>query len=290
MTHARAVAMMIVVTLLWSIAGVVTRWLDGTGPFEMTFWRSAANALSLVVLLSLLRGPAPLWRSLRDGGRALWLSGVCWCVMFTAFMLALTLTSVANVLVTMALAPLFTALAARAALGHRLAPRTWLAIALAGAGIAWMYGHELQGGRHLLGTVVALAVPLAAAVNWTLIQSLRGSDSAADMLPAVLLGALLSSAIMLPLAWPLQASTHDVGLLSMLGLVQLAVPCLISVATARVLPAPEISLLALLEVLFGVAWVWLFTSEAPTPAVITGGALVLLTLAAHEAVGLLRRR
>jgi drug/metabolite transporter (DMT)-like permease len=289
-THGRAVALMLLVTLLWSIAGVVTRWLDGTGPFEMTFWRSAANALSLIVLLSLLRGPVPLWRSLRDGGRALWLSGVCWCVMFTAFMLALTLTSVANVLVTMALAPLFTALAARAALGHRLAPRTWLAIALAGAGIAWMYGHELQGGRHLLGTVVALAVPLAAAVNWTLIQSLRGKDSAADMLPAVLLGAVLSSSIMLPLAWPLQASTHDVGLLAMLGLVQLAVPCLISVVLARVLPAPEISLLALLEVLFGVAWVWLFTNEAPTPAVITGGALVLLTLAAHEAVGLLQRR
>jgi drug/metabolite transporter (DMT)-like permease len=290
MTHGRAVALMLLVTLLWSIAGVVTRWLDGTGPFEMTFWRSAANALSLVVLLSLLRGPSTLWRSLRGGGRALWLSGLCWCVMFTAFMLALTLTTVANVLVTMALAPLFTALAARAALGHRLAPRTWLAIALAGAGIAWMYGHELQGGRHLLGTVVALAVPLAAAVNWTLIQSLRGSDSAADMLPAVLLGAVLSSSIMLPLAWPLQASTHDVGLLAMLGLVQLAVPCLISVVLARVLPAPEISLLALLEVLFGVAWVWLFTNEAPTPAVITGGALVLLTLAAHEALGLLQRR
>jgi drug/metabolite transporter (DMT)-like permease len=290
MTHGRAVALMLLATLLWSIAGVVTRWLDGTGPFEMTFWRSAANALSLVVLLSLLRGPATLWRALRGAGRVLWLSGLCWCVMFTAFMLALTLTSVANVLVTMALAPLFTALAARIALGHRLAPRTWVAIALAGAGIAWMYGHELQGGRHLLGTAVAVAVPLAAAVNWTLIQSLRGNDAAPDMLPAVLIGALLSSAIMLPLAWPLQASLHDVGLLSMLGLVQLAVPCLISVAAARAMPAPEISLLALLEVLFGVAWVWLFTSEAPTPAVITGGALVLLTLAAHEAVGLLQRR
>jgi drug/metabolite transporter (DMT)-like permease len=237
-----------------------------------------------------LRGPATLWRALRGAGRVLWLSGLCWCVMFTAFMLALTLTSVANVLVTMALAPLFTALAARIALGHRLAPRTWVAIALAGAGIAWMYGHELQGGRHLLGTAVAVAVPLAAAVNWTLIQSLRGNDAAPDMLPAVLIGALLSSAIRLPLAWPLQASLHDVGLLSMLGLVQLAVPCLISVAAARAMPAPEISLLALLEVLFGVAWVWLFTSEAPTPAVITGGALVLLTLAAHEAVGLLQRR
>lgn len=288
-THGRAVAAMVAVTLMWSIAGVVTRWLDGTAPFEMTFWRSAANAVALVVLLSLLRGPATLWRALREGGRALWLSAVCWCTMFTAFMLALTLTTVANVLVTMALAPLFTALAARFALGHKLAARTWVAIVLAGAGIAWMYGHELQGGRHLLGTLVALAVPIAAAVNWTLIQSLRGQSDAPDMLPAVLLGALLSSAIMLPLAWPLSASAHDIGLLSMLGLVQLAIPCLISVTVARVLSAPEISLLALLEVLFGVAWVWLGANEAPTAAVLGGGALVLLALAGNEALALKQR-
>ena len=289
LTHGRAVVAMVAVTLMWSIAGVVTRWLDGSAPFEMTFWRSAANALALLVLLSLLRGPATLWRSLREGGRALWLSGACWAVMFTAFMLALTLTSVANVLVTMALAPLFTALAARFALGHRLAARTWVAIVLAGAGIAWMYGHELQGGRHLLGTVVALAVPIAAAVNWTLIQSLRGQADAPDMLPAVLLGALLSSAVALPLAWPLAASAHDVGLLSMLGLVQLAIPCLISVTVARVLSAPEISLLSLLEVLFGVAWVWLGANEAPSVAVLGGGALVLLALAGNEALALRSR-
>jgi drug/metabolite transporter (DMT)-like permease len=288
-THGHAVAAMVAVTLMWSIAGVVTRWLDGTAPFEMTFWRSAANAVALVVLLSLLRGPATLWRALREGGRALWLSAVCWCTMFTAFMLALTLTTVANVLVTMALAPLFTALAARFALGHKLAARTWVAIVLAGAGIAWMYGHELQGGRHLLGTLVALAVPIAAAVNWTLIQSLRGQADAPDMLPAVLLGALLSSTIMLPLAWPLSASAHDIGLLSMLGLVQLAIPCLISVTVARVLSAPEISLLALLEVLFGVAWVWLGANEAPSVAVLGGGALVLIALAGNEALALKQR-
>ena len=288
-SHGRAVTVMLAATLMWSIAGVVTRWLDGTAPFEMTFWRSAANAVSLVVLLSLWRGPGWLTQQLRQGGRALWLSGACWCVMFTAFMLALTLTTVANVLVTMALAPLFTALAARITLGHRLATRTWVAIVLAGAGIGWMYGHELQGGRHLLGTAVAVAVPVAAAVNWTLIQSLRGREGAPDMLPAVLLGALLSAAIALPLAWPLQASAHDVAWLSMLGLVQLAIPCLLSVMVGRVLSAPEISLLGLLEVLFGVAWVWLGAGEAPTAAVLGGGALVLVALAANEALALRSR-
>jgi drug/metabolite transporter (DMT)-like permease len=289
MTHGRALVLMLLATLMWSIAGVVTRWLDGARGFEITFWRSAANAAALVVLLSWRRGPRVLAASLRNGGRALWLSGLCWCVMFTAFMMALSLTTVANVLVTMALAPLFTALMARIALGHRLATRTWGAIALAAAGIAWMYGQELQGGRHLLGTLVAVAVPIAAAVNWTLIQSLRDKIEASDMLPAVLIGALLSAAITLPLSWPLQASPHDIGLLALLGVVQLAIPCLISVVVARTLPAPEISLLALLEVVFGVAWAWLGADEAPTAAVLGGGALVLAALAGHELLALRQR-
>jgi drug/metabolite transporter (DMT)-like permease len=289
MTHGRVVALMLLATLMWSIAGVVTRWLDGTAGFEMTFWRSAANALALVVLLSWLRGPARLWGSLRAGGRALWLSGLCWSVMFTAFMLALTLTTVANVLVTMALAPLFTALLARAALGHRLAARTWGAIVLAGAGIAWMYGQELQGGKHLLGTLVAVAVPVAAAINWTVIQSLRGKSEAPDMLPAVLIGALISAGVALPMAWPLHASLHDVGWLALLGVFQLAIPCLISVVVARTLPAPEISLLALIEVVFGVAWAWLGANETPTAAVLGGGALVLVALAGNELLALRTR-
>jgi drug/metabolite transporter (DMT)-like permease len=289
MSHGRAVALMVLATLMWSIAGVVTRWLDGAQGFEVTFWRSAFNALALILLLGAMRGPSAVLRSLRGGGRALWLSGICWSVMFTAFMLALSLTTVANVLVTMALAPLLTALMARIALGHRLATRTWCAIAVAGAGIAWMYGQELQGGRHLLGTLVALAVPVAAAINWTVIQSLRNKSEAPDMLPAVLIGALISASITLPLAWPLQASLHDVGWLALLGVFQLAIPCLMSVVVARTLPAPEISLLALLEVVFGVSWAWLGANETPTAAVLSGGALVLVALAGNELLALRAR-
>jgi drug/metabolite transporter (DMT)-like permease len=288
---------MVAVTLMWSIAGVVSRWLDGgASGFEITFWRSVFNALALVALLLALRGPARLWATLKTGGRALWLSGLCWSVMFTAFMVALTLTSVANVLVTMALGPLFTALLSRAALGHRLAPRTWAAIALAGIGIAWMHGSGVQGGdaRHWLGVAVALAVPMAGAINWTLLQHLKSRVAAGaeaeDMLPAVLLGALISAALMLPLAWPLQATPHDVGWLALLGVVQLAIPCLLAVAAARVLSGPEISLLALLEVVFGVAWAWLGAGEAPQASVLGGGALVLLALAGNELLALRRAR
>lgn len=294
MSHRHAVWLMVCVTLMWSIAGIVTRHLDSARGFEVTFWRSLFNALALLLMLGALQGPARLWCTLRGGGRPLWVSGLCWCVMYTAFMVAITLTTVANVLVTMALAPLFTALAARMALGHRLALRTWGAIVVAGAGIGWMYGAELVGGdaRHLLGTAVALCVPVAAAINWTLLQHLYRHPAAEpppDMLAPVLLGALLSAALTLPLALPLSASPHDLGLLALLGVVQLAIPCLLAVRVASVLSAPEVSLLGLLEVVFGVLWVWLGTDESPSAAVLGGGLLVLGALAANEVLALRRR-
>ena len=104
--------------------------------------------------------------------------------MFTAFMVAITMTTVANVLVTMAIAPLLTALMARVVLGQRLPARTWAAIVAAGLGIAWMYVHEVarRAMRAMLaGIAVALGVPIAAAINWTVIQQSR--DGRADLLP-----------------------------------------------------------------------------------------------------------
>ena len=283
MTHRRAVALMVLVTLLWSIAGVVTRHLDAARSFEVTFWRSLFTALALAVALTALRGPA-LWSTLLRSCRVLWASGLCWAVMFTAFMVSLTLTTVANVLVTMAIGPMLTAIFSRVFLGRQLPLRTWLAIVVAGTGISWMFGAEAGNGASLLGSLVACAVPLAGAANWTLLQ--RAGESGAqgpDMLPAVLLGALISAAVTLPLAWPLQASRRDLGLLALLGCVQLALPCLLVVRLSRHLPAPEVALLALLEVVFGVAWAWLWAGERLSSNVLTGGALVLGALVANEA-------
>ena len=294
MTHARAVSLMILVTLLWSIAGVVTRHLDSAQSFEVTFWRSFFNALAMTVILTVLRGPS-VWRSLLRSPRMVWISGVCWSVMFTAFMIALTLTSVANVLVIMALGPLVTALFARALLGHRLPRRTWIAIVIAGIGIAWMYARQIGEGVSLVGSLVALAIPLAGAVNFTTLQHVghhRDADDQPkpqDMLPTVFIGAVISALATLPLAYPLQASPHDLGLLALLGTVQLAAPCLLLVRLSRQLSAPEIALLGLLEVVFGVTWTWLWAGEQPSFATLTGGALVLGALVTNELLALRSR-
>ncbi len=104
------------------------------------------------------------------------------------------------------------------------------------------------------------------------------------MLPAVLIGALISMAATLPLAWPLQAGVHDLGLLAFLGVFQLAVPCLLAVRLARELPGHELALLGQAETLLGVLWAWLFAGEHPGSAALIGGSLVLAALIANEAL------
>src|SRR5436190_16678568 len=96
LTHTRAVFLMVAVTMMWSIAGVITRQLEHARSFEVTFWRSFFTLLSLLVILPFFQGRR-VFANIRRGRGALWLSGLCWSVMFTAFMVALTLTSVANV-------------------------------------------------------------------------------------------------------------------------------------------------------------------------------------------------
>ena len=273
---------------MWSTAGVVSRYLESARSFEVTFWRALFTAAALLVILPLLRGRR-VFADMRHAGTAFWISGVCWSVMFTAFMLALTLTSVANVLVTMSLGPLFTAVLARIFIGHRIALRTWVAIAAAGAGIAIMYGTEVSGGQ-MLGTLVALCVPVAGATNWTITQNAHAQGHDVDLVPAVFVGAVISSLATLPVAYPFQATVHDLGLLAYLGVGQLAIPCVLSVMCARVLKAPEISLLALLEVIFGILLAWVGAGEAPSPSVLTGGSLVIGALLVNELLGWNQRR
>jgi len=186
LTHKQAVMLMIACTMMWSIAGVVTRYLDQAKSFEVTFWRSFFTLVSLFIILPLIHGKS-LLSKFKQGGWYLWVSGVCWSIMFTAFMTALTMSSVANVLITLSLGPMLTALFARVFIGHKLPARTIIAIVVAGLGIAYMYAAQidLSDLKQVAGMLVALGVPIAAAVNWTLVQHSQAHGHDVDLVPAV---------------------------------------------------------------------------------------------------------
>jgi drug/metabolite transporter (DMT)-like permease len=289
--HRRALATMVLVTLMWSTAGVVTRWLSPQmqteGRFEITFWRALFAAVFIAGYLAWSgRGV----RALRDSGGPGLLSGAMWAVMFGAFMLALSLTSTANTLLVMSLGPLATALLARLLLKTPIPARTWAAIAAAGVGIAWMFAHATGmgeggalGGTHLIGMLIAFAVPLASAIN---LVTLKMTRAQVDLVPAVLIGGVLCALATLPFALPLQAGWRDIGLLALLGFFQLGVPCMLMIRASRHLTAPEIALLALLEVLLGPLWAWIGAGEVPAGATLFGGALVLVALVFNELAGM----
>lgn len=286
MTRGAAVVLMVVAPVLWSSAGVVTRHIERAQPLEQVFWRSLFAFLFVAVFLILRSNPV---KAVRAAGLPGLFSGAMWAVMFTAFVIALSLTTTANTLVTMSISPLLTVIAARIVLSDPIPLRTWIAAIAAAAGIAWMFneGTTANEPTHVAGMLVALVVPVASALN---LVALRASGARVDLIPAVMLGGALSCLIALPLALPFTASSRDILLLALLGIFQLGLPCMLLVMASRSLLAPELALLGLLEVVLGPLWAWLGAGEAPAAATLTGGALVIAALAGNELAALYRTK
>lgn len=268
----RAIASLIMVGLcvLWSMAGVVARQVESAQSYEMAFWRSGICCLTLFVWLSITEKKNP-FRMVRDMGLSGFYSGLCWCAMFTCFMLAVKLTTVANTLLAISLSPLFAAVLARLILGIRIARVTWLCIAVAAVGMWWMFRDGLSGDG-LLGVLIALGIPIASSINLII---LRKSRERINMVPAVMLGGFFSASLMLAFMFPVSATVNDVVWMGFLGVFQLALPCTLLVWLTKYLPPQDIALLALLEVIFGTIWAWLWGNEPIPLATLQGGVLII---------------
>lgn len=270
--HLRGVALLAGASLCWSLGGILIR-LVNAGDWTIVFWRSVFMALTLLAVLALwTRGRVGM--PFRAAGWKGALSGAFMACAFICFILSITRTTVANTLVLMASAPFFSAIVGRVLLGERLAPRGWLAMAAAVAGIALMFAGELGPGE-LVGNLLALGVAVAFAGNIVVLKRAGG----ANMVPAVILGGVFSAAVALPLADPLAVAPLDFGVLLALGAVQLGLGLTFYVFGARHLPAAEVSLIGLLETVLSPLWVWLFLAERPSDMALFGGALVILSLA-----------
>ena len=270
---------MVAAPVLWSTAGVVTRHIERAGALEQVFWRSLFAFLFVFLVLILKTNPL---KAVRGAGWPGLVSGLMWAVMFTAFVVALSMTTTANTLVVMSISPFLTVVLARLLLSDPVPARTWIAAGAAAVGIAWMFASSLE--KHFAGMAVAFVIPVAAAIN---VVVLRASAAKFDLVPAVMLGGAISCVLVVPFAG-FSATPRDLALLAFLGFFQLGLPCMLLVIASRTLPAPEIALLGLLEVVLGPLWAWLGAGEAPTAATLAGGAVVLAALALNELGGLRR--
>ncbi|MBK6335698.1 MAG: DMT family transporter [Betaproteobacteria bacterium] len=276
--HRRAILMMIVAAICWSSGGILVRQLSITNAWEIVFWRSVFMALFVAGVLGVMHGRR-LPQAVVAAGKPGLLAGFFLAGTFFFFIASLTRTTVANTFVLMSVSPFLAALAGRLILREPVPLRTWLAMAVAFAGVVIMFADSLDAGR-LAGNLLALGVSCCFAAQVTV---LRRFHATVDMLPQVMIAGVISLVIAFALSPPFAATARDLAFLALMGCVQLGTGCLLATAASRHLSATELGLLALLEPIAGPLWVWLLMGEDPGAATLTGGAIVLLAVLANEA-------
>jgi len=281
----RAIAMMIVAATCWSSGGFLVRRQSLDDPWEIVFWRSTFMVLFVAGVLAVMHGrrTAAAIRAVGAPGLA---SGVFLACTFFFFIASLTRTTVANTFVLMSIAPFTAAIAGRVFLREAVPPRTWVAMAIAFAGIVVMFGDAIDSGQ-LVGNLLALGVPCFFAAQVTVLRKYHAS---VDMLPQVLVAGVVSIVVAAPLAVPFTATPGDLAVLAVMGSIQLGAGCLLATAASRQLTATELGLLGLLEPILGPIWVWALMGEHPGTATLVGGAIVLAAVLANEAFGAWRTR
>jgi drug/metabolite transporter (DMT)-like permease len=166
-------------------------------------------------------------------------------------------------------------------LRERVGTRGWLALACAFTGLAIVVGSSIGSGSFL-GNAFALGVAACSACMVILTRRAR----AVSMQPVTIIGAALAVLIALPFGAPVDIPASDIALLLSLGLIQMTLGLSFFLYALRLMPAAQVTLIALLEPVLGPVWVWLFKGEEPSHSTILGGAIILTALAANMVLGL----
>jgi drug/metabolite transporter (DMT)-like permease len=258
--------MVALAAVAWSTAGILQRELSLDIGTQLA-GRALFAVLGLLVYVAVAEKGAVsrAFRSIGRGGLAV--AGLM-AVSSGSFIVALNYSSVANVLFMQALAPILAAVLGTV-LGEPVSRRTWLAMIIALAGVGLMVGGP--GHPAVLG--LSLSLLMTASFAATLVITRHRRD--VSMAPATCLSQVLVLLAAAPFARPGEVGAHDPGLLVALGIGQIGLGLVFLTIGGRLIPAAEVALITLLEVVLGPLWVWIFLSEQPSLATLAGGIVVL---------------
>jgi drug/metabolite transporter (DMT)-like permease len=280
-THRLGFWLVTAAALCWSSGGLIAR-LTGTDAWTTVFWRSVFCAVFLSVAVAIMQR-GRLTRIIRETGWPGLLMAACFATASTAFIMALSRTSVANTLIIQSLSPFIAGLLGWLCLGERVRRRTWTAMGVALIGtVIMLWGSPGAGSR--IGDVLALVTATAFAAATVVVRWHRS----VQMPAAAALAAALAGLFAIGQATPFAVSGRDLVLLALFGIGQLGVGMLLFTAGARLIPVAEASLIGVLECMLGPLWVWLAIGERPGLFALIGGAVILSALVAHTAADLTR--
>ncbi|MDX6723154.1 MAG: hypothetical protein QOD44_3346 [Solirubrobacteraceae bacterium] len=255
----------------WSSAGVLQRGLDA-GAATQVAGRAVFAAIAILAYIAVVERGRVL-----EACRSVGLAGLGFAVAMAAasgaFIVALNHTTVAHVLFIQASAPVLAALLARVALGEPVSRRSAAAMAVALAGVGIMVAAGGGGGR-LIGDGLAFVMALAFAVAIVITRHRRD----VSMAPATFFAQLILLAAFLPFARLGDIGGGDLPELVFLGAGQIGLGLVLLTIGAPLIPAAQVALISLLEVVLGPLWVWLALGERPSGATVAGGAVVVVAV------------
>lgn len=273
--------------VLWSTVGLGIRLIEDAVVWQILLYRSISLSLFLYVLIWVRSGESPFVQIRRIGAPAV-IAGLSLVAAYSGGIHAIQNTSVANAMLLFATAPFMAAVLGWIVLREPVRAATWAAIAVAIGGIAIMVADK-SGGVVLKGSLAALGSAFGFAVFTVALRWGRTGE----MLPAVFLSGIfaivITLAICLGLGLPLVLSPNDGGIAIGMGVFQVGAGLILYTLGSRSLPAAELALLSLAEVLLGPLWVWLFLGETATANTLIGGAVLLAAIAGNAVSGKQRK-
>ena len=249
------------------------RLIDASG-ITVAFWRLLLAGGLSCLWFWLRHGAAPFVAVLQTGRYgAIYMIGVG--ASGVLFALAVSLTSIANVVFIIASLPVFAALYSRVFLGEPIRQRMILTTAAVMAGLAVIaYGSGETANASRAGDALALAVSALFAAALTAARRVRH----VSMVPGVAMSYVACALVILPFAAPLSVPAVQAPLVLAHGLFILCSSILLAIGP-RYITSAEVGLLVLLESALAPLLAWMVIGEHPGPYALRGGAIVVGALA-----------
>ena len=261
----------------WSFGGTIARYIATPDPWTVVFWRALFASVFLLLFMLWRDGPkgtAAMFRGMGLPGLGV---ALCFGIASSSFVVALQYTTVANILLTQAAAPLFAALLAWMIFGERVNIPTWIAIAAVICGVAIMVSASFSGQVSPIGDGLALVITVLFSVAIVITRH----HPEVRMMPAVCLGTGMAAAAAFFLAGGLAVSAADLAWLVLFGAINLGAGLAMFVTGARLVPAALAALVSTVEPVLGPVWVWRFHGEVPGIRTLIGGSIGFAALMLH---------
>ena len=274
--------------VLWSTVGLGIRMIDEATVWQILLYRSISLSLFLALVIY-LRSRGNLIEVVKAAGLPGCIAGLALVGAYSGGIYGIQSTSVANAMLLFASAPFMAAILGWIFLREKVRKATWIAILFAILGIGIMVQDKTHAGAALLGNLAALGSAFGFAVFTVALRWGRSGD----MLPAVFLSGIfaifITSSICLFSGLPFQISVNDTSISMGMGVFQVGAGLVLYTLGSKTLPAAELTLLSLAEVLLGPLWVYLFLNEVATLNTLLGGLVLLLAIAGNAISGARRK-